>query len=66
MIIFQEFIRTPDLYHLSLLECLNVKNQGVTDGVLIWNMEYNDNSIYGNANKTALYKSSIQKVFGPQ
>jgi len=42
-----------------------VKNQGVTDGVLIWNMETNGNSFYGNASKTTEYKSSIQKVFGP-
>jgi len=42
-----------------------VKNQGVTDGVLIWNMEHTGDSIYGNASKTAAHKGTIQKVFGP-
>ena len=41
----------------------NVKNQGITNGVLIWNMETESNYFYGNATKTASYKSSIRKVF---
>ena len=38
-----------------------VKNQGVTDGVLIWHMEEYGDSRYGNST----YRGTIQKVFGP-
>ena len=41
-----------------------VKNQGVTDGLLIWYMEHNGDSKYGNS-KGGAYISNIKKVFGP-
>jgi hypothetical protein len=65
-LVFKVSTITP-FYILNLDGSLmaGVKNQGVTDGVLIWNMETNGNSFYGNASKTTEYKSSIQKVFGP-
>ena len=38
-----------------------VKNQGVTDGLLIWHMEEYGDSRYGNST----YRGTIQKVLGP-
>jgi hypothetical protein len=64
-LVFRVSTTTP-FYILSLGNSprSGVKNQGVTDGVLIWNMEETGSSYYGNATKTAAYKGSIQKVFG--
>ena len=59
---------TTPFYILKLnnAQMPDVKNQGVTDGMLIWKMEVTENSYYGNSGKAAAsYKGSIQKVFGP-
>jgi hypothetical protein len=40
-----------------------VKNQGITDGLLIWNMEERGNSYYGNE-KGGAYRGSIERVYG--
>ena len=41
----------------------SVKNQGITDGMLIWHMEDRGNSYYGNA-KGGAYQGSIERVYG--
>jgi hypothetical protein len=65
-LVFHVSTSTPFcILHQNETRRSDVKNQGVTDGVLIWHMEDTASSIYGNASKTAAYKGSIQKVFGP-
>ena len=51
------------LHNNGTSQMSKVKNQGVTDGVLIWYMDHNADSKYGN-NKGG-YISNIKKVFGP-
>ena len=45
-----------------------VKNQGITNGLLIWNYlnRYNENSYYGKlGSSVGTYKNTVIKVFGP-
>jgi len=43
-----------------------VKNQGITNGMLIWNnTERPYDCFYGNPTKVGAYKNMIKKVFGP-
>jgi hypothetical protein len=50
----------------SIIPVSEVKNQGITNGILIWmNTERPYDCYYGNPTKGGAYKKMIKKVFGP-
>ena len=50
----------------EIIPVSQVKNQGITNGMLIWiNTERPYDCYYGNPTKVGAYKNMIKKVFGP-
>ena len=64
-LVFRVSVTTPFyiLQSNGTTQMSDVKNQGITDGVLIWNMEERGDTYYGNA-KGGNYRGSIKRVFG--
>lgn len=64
-LVFRVSVTTPFyiLQSNGTTQMSDVKNQGVTDGVLIWNMEERGDTYYGNA-KGGTYRGVIKRVFG--
>ena len=64
-LVFRVSVTTPFyiLQSNGTTQMAGVKNQGITDGALIWNMEERGDTYYGNA-RGVNYKGIIKRVFG--